>query len=159
MRSSMTSPKTGAGGSGSRPTGAGGPVCWTIRGKIWRPAHSNQRAPGASRKFVSFRLSASADSNQVNALLFDADDNLWRVTDDGLYRAPAGAIGDLQFKLVLSRSPMVGPVGRSGTTAAVSFPPSLPETGTAWKICATAPRNWEAKSGLFLRRTREATSC
>jgi ligand-binding sensor domain-containing protein len=61
--------------------------------------------PGVRRKFINFRVGDSPNSNQVNALLFDADDNLWLATDDGLYRASASLIGVLQFKLIAPRQP------------------------------------------------------
>lgn len=50
-------------------------------------------------------MGASPQSNQVNALLFDADDNLWLATDDGLYRASAVSSSDLQFELVVPHPP------------------------------------------------------
>src|SRR5215471_17950681 len=45
---------------------------------------SAKSASGVRRKFINFRVGDSPNSNQVNALLFDADDNLWLATDDGL---------------------------------------------------------------------------
>ncbi len=42
----------------------------------------------------------SAHSNRVNALLFDAHDNLWLATDVGLYVAAAGQDHELKFKVV-----------------------------------------------------------
>jgi ligand-binding sensor domain-containing protein/signal transduction histidine kinase len=57
-------------------------------------------APGARPKFINFRVGDSIQSNQVNALLFDARDNLWLATDDGLYRAEAGQDRDLKFEVV-----------------------------------------------------------
>src|SRR5262245_65075067 len=43
-------------------------------------SHQNEPAPGARRRFVSFRVGESQESNRVNALLFDPADNLWIVT-------------------------------------------------------------------------------
>lgn len=54
--------------------------------------------PGVRRKFLNFRVGDSSQSNQVNALLFDAHDNLWLATDDGLYAAAASQDRDLKFK-------------------------------------------------------------
>jgi ligand-binding sensor domain-containing protein/signal transduction histidine kinase len=64
-------------------------------------------APGVRRKFINFRVGDSPNSNQVNALLFDADDNLWLATDDGLYRASAGSGSDLQFELIAPQKPSI----------------------------------------------------
>ncbi|MGH9939881.1 MAG: sensor histidine kinase [Blastocatellia bacterium] len=63
--------------------------------------------PDARRRFISFRVGASLESNRVNALLFDPADNLWLVTDAGLYRAATEPPGELQFKLVAPLSPTV----------------------------------------------------
>jgi hypothetical protein len=58
------------------------------------PASPGTKAPApANRKFDSFRVGQSPESNRVNAMLFDSSNNCWCVTDDGLYRAapnPAG---------------------------------------------------------------------
>jgi ligand-binding sensor domain-containing protein/signal transduction histidine kinase len=61
-------------------------------------SHQSASAPGVRRKFVNFRVVDSPGSNRVNALLFDADDNLWLATDAGLYRAAAGQDRDLKFE-------------------------------------------------------------
>jgi len=68
------------------------------------PPHQSASSPGERRKFVNFRVGDSAQSNQVNALLFDAHDNLWVATDAGLYRAAAGQGYDLKFELVAPHS-------------------------------------------------------
>src|SRR5215475_4911605 len=68
------------------------------------PPHQSASSPGERRKFVNFRVGDSAQSNQVNALLFDAHDNLWVATDAGLYRAAAGQGRDLKFELVAPHS-------------------------------------------------------
>ena len=62
--------------------------------------HQPQAASTRS-KFVSYRVGDSLASNRVNALLFDDSNNLWCVTDDGLYRAAVSEQGDLQFELVV----------------------------------------------------------
>ncbi|HEV2663854.1 MAG TPA: two-component regulator propeller domain-containing protein, partial [Blastocatellia bacterium] len=72
--------------------------------------HQSAPAPAASaqgvrRKFINFRVGDSPESNRVNALLFDAHDNLWIATDGGLYRAAAVSSRDLQFKLVVPHLP------------------------------------------------------
>lgn len=64
-------------------------------------SHLTESGLGARRRFVSFRVSDSSLSNQVNALLFDPADNLWLVTDHGLYRASTVSSRDPQFKLVV----------------------------------------------------------
>ena len=48
-------------------------------------------AAGARQKFVTYRVGESVDSNQVNQIIFDADDNLWCLTDAGLYRSVGSA--------------------------------------------------------------------
>src|SRR5215813_2092150 len=64
-------------------------------------SHQSASSPRERRKFINFRVGDSDQSNRVNALLFDAHDNLWVATDDGLYRAAAGLDGDLMFELVV----------------------------------------------------------
>jgi ligand-binding sensor domain-containing protein len=68
-----------------------------------REALSSQQsglAAGVRQKFINFPVGDSPYSNNVNALLFDADDNLWCATDDGLYRAVAGQASQSKFELV-----------------------------------------------------------
>ena len=60
-----------------------------------------QSAATTKPKFVSYRVGDSPSSNRVNALLFDASNNLWCATDDGLYRAAASERGDLKFEVVV----------------------------------------------------------
>lgn len=38
-------------------------------------------------KFVSFRVAEAAEANKVNRMLFDSQENLWCMTDFGIYRA------------------------------------------------------------------------
>jgi ligand-binding sensor domain-containing protein/signal transduction histidine kinase len=64
-------------------------------------------AQGVRRKFINFRVGDSPHSNRVNALLFDADDNLWLATDAGLYRGSAGSSGALQFELIAPQKPTI----------------------------------------------------
>src|SRR5215475_3718114 len=68
---------------------------------------SAKSATGVRRKFINFRVGDSPYSNRVNAMLFDADDNLWLGADDGLYRASAGSGADLRFELIASRKPTI----------------------------------------------------
>jgi ligand-binding sensor domain-containing protein/signal transduction histidine kinase len=68
-------------------------------------ASQTKPTPEGRRRFISFRVGDSLESNRVNALLFDPTDNLWVATDDGLYRAATGVGNDLQFKLVAPRPP------------------------------------------------------
>lgn len=50
---------------------------------------NNSAGNSASRKFVSFPVGSTYHSNKVNRILIDSKDNLWCLTDDGLYRAAA----------------------------------------------------------------------
>src|SRR5215510_7918694 len=64
-----------------------------------RDVSSPQQSTSAQemrRKFVNFRVGDSPGSNRVNALLFDADDNLWLATDAGLYQTATSQDRDLQ---------------------------------------------------------------
>ena len=62
--------------------------------------HQTQAAANTIPKFVSYRVGDSSASNRVNALVFDASDNLWCATDEGLYRAAASEYGELKFELM-----------------------------------------------------------
>ncbi|MBI3425833.1 MAG: hypothetical protein HY011_23135 [Acidobacteria bacterium] len=55
----------------------------------------------SKRKFVSYQVGDSPASNRVNALVFDASNNLWCVTDGGLYRGMPSNSGDLKFEIVV----------------------------------------------------------
>jgi ligand-binding sensor domain-containing protein len=52
------------------------------------------------RRFISFRVGDSRESNCISAMLFDQADNLWVSTDDGVYRAAPSTDGRLQFNLI-----------------------------------------------------------
>jgi len=67
------------------------------------PYVQGKPSANARPKFVSFRVSDSAVSNRVNALLFDFQNNLWCVTDGGLYRASTGHDDALEFEVILRR--------------------------------------------------------
>lgn len=61
---------------------------------------SNQR-----KKFVSFFIEEGGENNTanwVNRILFDADNRLWCVTDNGIYRAATIEVGDKQFERVMA---------------------------------------------------------
>lgn len=70
------------------------------QGRIWVAANdngisllvdktiaNNDAGNSNSKKFTSFRVGSSYHSNKVNRILIDSKDNLWCLTDDGLYRA------------------------------------------------------------------------
>jgi signal transduction histidine kinase/ligand-binding sensor domain-containing protein len=65
-----------------------------------------ETAPGAKRRFYSFKIGPEPASNRVNAILFDSAEHLWAVTDDGLYRSATGSNRDPEFKLVEAHSPV-----------------------------------------------------
>jgi ligand-binding sensor domain-containing protein/two-component sensor histidine kinase len=64
-------------------------------------------ARATKRKFVSFRVTDNPESNRVNAILFDSNDQLWCGTDTGLFRATVtpGKIEDLRFEVVVPHAP------------------------------------------------------
>jgi ligand-binding sensor domain-containing protein/signal transduction histidine kinase len=64
------------------------------------PTSSTVQSRGG-QKFLSFRISDSLPSNRVNAILFDAENNIWCATDGGLYRAANGQSGDLKFEMIV----------------------------------------------------------
>lgn len=57
----------------------------------------------AKQKFISFRVSDVRNANNVNALCFDAANNLWISTDVGIYRATLGQENIPQFVPVASQ--------------------------------------------------------
>ena len=50
--------------------------------------------PPERAKFVSYNIAESPAANSVNGLLIDSDDNIWCVTDAGLYRGVLDAGGE-----------------------------------------------------------------
>jgi signal transduction histidine kinase/ligand-binding sensor domain-containing protein len=54
-------------------------------------------------KFISFRVSDNVYANSVNRLLFDGQNNLWCLTDAGLFRATPGDLGHLKFEQVIEK--------------------------------------------------------
>lgn len=64
-------------------------------------AHHAAAQPTGGNKFVSFPVGDTPRSNSVNRMLFDSQNNLWCVTDGGLYRA-ALAEANLKFAAVPS---------------------------------------------------------
>lgn len=65
--------------------------------------HLASAATDPSKKFVSYRVGDSADSNRVNALLFDSQNDPWCATDGGLYRGAFGQNGELKFDCIAPR--------------------------------------------------------
>ena len=57
------------------------------------------------KKFASFQVGESVNSNKVNVLIFDSDDNLWCGTDDGIYRSTSHRSGSPEFELVVPTKP------------------------------------------------------
>src|SRR5215212_1025750 len=57
--------------------------------------------PAPRQKFISFQVGDTPGANRVNALLFDAGDRLWCVTDGGLYRCASATHGGLKFEVVV----------------------------------------------------------
>lgn len=58
------------------------------------------------KKFVNYSVSDVPESNVVGALLFDAENTLWCVTEGGIYRARVPTDGqrfDLKFELLVPR--------------------------------------------------------
>jgi signal transduction histidine kinase/ligand-binding sensor domain-containing protein len=65
----------------------------------------NSAAP--RRKFVSFQIADGGENNNanlVNRILFDAENRLWCVTDDGLYRAKSLDVASGDFEQVVPGS-------------------------------------------------------
>ena len=56
--------------------------------------------PKDRKKFTSYRVGESRDSNRVDAMLFDEKNTLWCATDGGFFRS-VEMNGDLKFELVV----------------------------------------------------------
>jgi len=54
----------------------------------------------SQKKFVTYPVSQDPESNAVNAMVFDAANVLWCVTDAGLFRGREDSSGNLTFELV-----------------------------------------------------------
>lgn len=52
---------------------------------------------------MSYRTGPNVLPNRVNKLLFDSQNNLWCLTDDGLYRCPASALEHPRFERIPGR--------------------------------------------------------
>ncbi|HKX82852.1 MAG TPA: two-component regulator propeller domain-containing protein, partial [Pyrinomonadaceae bacterium] len=52
------------------------------------------------KKFASFAISEDPQSNNVNRILFDADNRMWCATEAGVYRARGPDVADGDFELV-----------------------------------------------------------
>jgi len=72
------------------------------------------------QKFIGFHINDSVRANRVNALVFDAANNLWCATDGGLFRGVADQSGNYKFQLV---------VPYEGETSMVAFADHL---GRLW---------------------------
>jgi len=62
-------------------------------------------AAAKRKKFVSFAIHDGGESNRanfVNRIVFDAENRLWCLTDDGLYRARQTEVGDRDFEKTAS---------------------------------------------------------
>lgn len=56
-----------------------------------------------NQKFVSFLLSENEIANKVNKILFDKHNNLWCLSDFGLFRASLNEFPNLKFEAVIYR--------------------------------------------------------
>jgi ligand-binding sensor domain-containing protein len=67
------------------------------------PPTAEQSASAATphKKFISYPVGDTRYSNRINNMLFDASDNLWCATDQGLYRSAQGPAGELKFEAVV----------------------------------------------------------
>jgi len=78
------------------------------------PSEVAATKPAGRRKFALYKVGDSPFANQVNRIVFDADDNLWCLTDAGIYRAAMNRAGDCDFKLV---APGAQPIFSQGALA------------------------------------------
>jgi ligand-binding sensor domain-containing protein len=63
--------------------------------------------PSARKKFVSFSIEEGGEKNQVNSvnqILFDAENRMWCLTDNGLFRARRIEVAERDFELVVARN-------------------------------------------------------
>lgn len=74
----------------------------TNGGGVARLIDQNETSATSRKKFISFRVGDSENSNRVNVILFDLDDNLWCVTDGGVYRANTDQNNNPKFETILS---------------------------------------------------------
>ncbi len=67
---------------------------------------TTRRGEATRRKFASFPVGASPESNRVNTFLFDSGGNLWCATDAGLYRAAASSVRETRpsFEVIVPHS-------------------------------------------------------
>ena len=78
----------------------GGGVSLLIERQVGTPKGLNVKA---HKKFISFPVGPKRGADNVNRIHFDSKDNLWCVTDLGLYRASLSDLADLKFKPVLEK--------------------------------------------------------
>jgi ligand-binding sensor domain-containing protein/signal transduction histidine kinase len=66
--------------------------------------------PSAKKRFISYKIGEPEEANYVNQILFDQDNSLWCLTDDGVYRAAlADPVGQFKFERVIpTRERMTG---------------------------------------------------
>ncbi|MBI3949633.1 MAG: ATP-binding protein [Acidobacteria bacterium] len=72
-------------------------------------ARHGEPTPTAWKRFVNYRVGDSTLSNSVGAMLIDANNTLWCVTNYGLYRAAAGSpqANELKFEVVVPMEPFL----------------------------------------------------
>jgi ligand-binding sensor domain-containing protein/signal transduction histidine kinase len=58
----------------------------------------HEQGTHAQKKFTSYKV--DGPNNQVSKILFDTHGTLWCIVNEGLYRAPADAAGELKFERV-----------------------------------------------------------
>jgi signal transduction histidine kinase/ligand-binding sensor domain-containing protein len=56
------------------------------------------------KKFISFRVADEHGADFVNRIHFDSQNNLWCLTDLGLYRASLNKIANLKFEAIVTRA-------------------------------------------------------
>ncbi len=74
----------------------------------------DERARTGAERFVNYAIAESVEANRVNRLLFDAENRLWCVTDEGLYRARAPEVTASDFEQVAASD---GPYFTNGVLA------------------------------------------
>jgi ligand-binding sensor domain-containing protein/two-component sensor histidine kinase len=69
-----------------------------------KESSSSQQNTTTRKKFINYTISDKREANVVGALLFDAENTLWCVTEGGIYRARVPTYSqpyDLKFELVV----------------------------------------------------------
>src|SRR6185295_2951153 len=78
----------------------GGGVSLLIERQMGTPKGLNVKA---NEKFISFPVTPKRGADNVNRIHFDSKDNLWCLTDLGLYRASLSDLANLKFEPVLKK--------------------------------------------------------